>query len=50
MKHFFLASFAALALTAAVVPAAQAHDFHNGSTVAGDSAGTLMQQTAPYSH
>jgi hypothetical protein len=48
MKSLFLASFAALALMAAVVPAANARDFHNGSTVGGNPAATLMQQTAPY--
>jgi hypothetical protein len=48
MKNLFLAAFAALSLTAAVAPLANAATFHNGSTVAGDSQATLMQQTGSY--
>jgi hypothetical protein len=43
MKNFILAAFAALSLTAAVVPVANAH-----STVAGDAQATRMQQTGSY--
>lgn len=49
MKSLFLASLTLLALAITAVPAADARDFHNGSTVAGDSGATLMQRTAPYS-
>jgi hypothetical protein len=48
MKHLILAAFAALSLTAAVAPVANAAVFHNGSTVATDSAATRMQQTGVY--
>jgi hypothetical protein len=48
MKNLFLAAFAALSLSAAVVPVANAAVFHNGSTVAGDAAATRMQQTGQY--
>jgi hypothetical protein len=48
MKKMFLAAVAALSLSAAVVPVAMARDFHNGSTVAGDTAATLQQQTGAY--
>jgi hypothetical protein len=41
MKHLILAAFAALSLSAAVVPAFAA------STVAGDAAATRLQQTGP---
>ena len=44
MKNLILAAFAALSLTAAVVPAANAH-----STIAGDAQATRMQQTGAYS-
>lgn len=44
MKRLFLAAFAALSLTAAIVPAANAR-----STVAGDASATLMQRTGSYS-
>ena len=47
MRNLFFAALAALSLGAAVVPA-YAYDFHNGSTVAGDSAATQMQQTGAY--
>jgi hypothetical protein len=40
MKNLILAAFAALTLSAAVVPAAFAH-----STTAGDAQATRMQQT-----
>jgi hypothetical protein len=40
MKNLILAAFAALSLSAAVVPAAFAH-----STIAGDALATRMQQT-----
>jgi hypothetical protein len=45
MKNLILAAFAALSLTAAIAPAANAAVFHNGSTVAGDAVATRMQQT-----
>jgi hypothetical protein len=48
MKNLILAAFAALSLTAAIAPMANAAVFHNGSTVAGDSAATRMQQTGAY--
>jgi hypothetical protein len=48
MKNLFLAALAALSLAAAA-PAANAASFHNGSTVAGDSAATRVQQTGGYS-
>src|SRR5690349_9881662 len=43
MKNFILAAFAALGLSAAVVPAANA-----ASTVASDAQATRMQQTGAY--
>jgi hypothetical protein len=49
MKNLILAAVAALSLTAAIVPMAHAATFHNGSTVAGDSAATRDQQTGTYS-
>jgi hypothetical protein len=48
MKNLILAAFAALSLTAAAAPLANAAVFHNGSTVAGDSAATRWQQTGAY--
>ena len=48
MKNLFLAALAALSLSAAIVPAAMARDFHNGSTVAGDLSATQEQQTGSY--
>jgi hypothetical protein len=48
MKNLILAAFAALSLTAAIAPMANARDFHNGSTVAGDAVATRMQQTGKY--
>jgi hypothetical protein len=48
MKNLILAAFAALSLSAAVAPLANAAVFHNGSTVAGDLAATRMQQTGGY--
>ena len=47
MRNLFFAALAVLTLGVAVVPA-YAHDFHNGSTVAGDSAATRMQQSGAY--
>jgi hypothetical protein len=44
MRHFILAAFAALSLTAAVAPLAQA-----ASSVADDAQATRMQQTGSYS-
>lgn len=44
MKNLTLAALAALSLSAAVVPAANA-----ASTVAGDAQATRMQQTGSYS-
>lgn len=49
MKNMILAAFAALSLTAAIAPLANAAAFHNGSTVAGDSAATKIQQTGTFS-
>jgi hypothetical protein len=49
MKNLILAAFAALSLSAAVAPLANAATFHNGSTVAGDAAATRTQQTGSYS-
>jgi len=49
MKNMILAAFAALSLSAAVAPVANAAIFHNNSTVAGDSAATQMQQQGGYS-
>jgi hypothetical protein len=48
MKNLILAAFAALSLGAAIVPAANAATFHNGSTVAGDAAATRLQQQGSY--
>jgi hypothetical protein len=48
MKNLILAAFAALTLTAAIAPMANARNFHNGSTVGGDAAATRMQQTGAY--
>ena len=47
MRNLFFAAIAALSLGVAVVPA-YAYDFHNGSTVAGDSAATQMQRLGGY--
>jgi hypothetical protein len=44
MKNMILAAFAALSLTAAIVPAANAN-----STIAGDPQATRMQQTGSFS-
>lgn len=43
MKNLFLAAIAALSLTAAIAPVANAN-----STVAGDRSGTVLQQTGGY--
>jgi hypothetical protein len=48
MKNLILAAIAALSLTAAIAPMANAANFHNGSTVAGDAKATRMQQTGAY--
>jgi hypothetical protein len=48
MKNLILAAFAALSLTAAIAPMANAAAFHNGSSVAGDSVATRMWQTGAY--
>jgi hypothetical protein len=45
MKNLILAAFAALSLSAAAAPLANAASFHNGSTVAGDAGATRYQQT-----
>jgi hypothetical protein len=45
MKNLILAAFAALSLSAAIAPLANAAVFHNGSTVAGDAGATRYQQT-----
>lgn len=44
MKNLILAAFAALTVTAAVAPVANAT-----STIAGDAAATQMQRTGSYS-
>jgi hypothetical protein len=44
MKNLILAVFAALSLTAAIAPVANA-----ASTIAGDAAATRLQQTGSYS-
>jgi hypothetical protein len=49
MKNLVLAAVAALSLSAAIAPLANAATFHNGSTVSGDAAATRMQQTGAYS-
>jgi hypothetical protein len=49
MKNLFLAAFAALSLAVAIAPAASAHEFHNGSTVAGDATITRQEQTGSFS-
>ena len=43
MKYLIRVAFAAISL-ATIAPVANAATFHNGSTVAGDAAATLMQQ------
>jgi hypothetical protein len=48
MKNLFRAALAALSL-ATIAPVANAADFHNGSTVAGNSQATRMVQTGSYS-
>jgi hypothetical protein len=45
MKNLILAAFAVLSLTAFIAPMANAATFHNGSSVAGDSQATRMEQT-----
>ena len=47
MRTLFFTALAVLTLSVAVVPA-YAYDFHNGSTVAGDSAATQIQQLGAY--
>jgi hypothetical protein len=47
MRNLFFSALAALTLSVAVVPA-YAHDFQNGSSVAGDRAATIDQQTGAY--
>nr|WP_294510998.1 hypothetical protein [uncultured Rhodopila sp.] len=49
MKTMFFAALAAISFSAAVVPAASAASFHNGSSVAGNAAATRLQQTGAYS-
>ena len=48
MKNLILAAFAALSLSAAIVPMAHAATFHNGSTVAGDALATRLHQTGAF--
>jgi len=48
MKNMILAAFAALSLMTAIAPVASAASFHNGSSVAGDTAATRLQQTGAY--
>jgi hypothetical protein len=45
MKNMILAVFAAISLTAAIAPLANAAVFHNGSTVDDDAGATRRQQT-----
>jgi hypothetical protein len=47
MRNAFFAALAVLTMSVAVIPA-YAHDFHNGSTAAGDSAATQIQQSGAY--
>nr|WP_294519056.1 hypothetical protein [uncultured Rhodopila sp.] len=49
MKNLILAALAAVSLTGALAPLANAATLHNGSTVAGDAAATRIQQTGGYS-
>jgi hypothetical protein len=44
MKNLILAAFAALSLTAVMLPVANAANTHNNSTIAGDRGATLEQQ------
>ena len=44
MKYLIRAAFFAISL-ATIAPVANAAVFHNGSTVSGDAAATLMQRT-----
>jgi hypothetical protein len=48
MKNLILAAFAALSLTAAIAPVANAAVFRNGSSVAENADATRMQQTGSY--
>jgi hypothetical protein len=48
MKTMILAAFTALSVLAAISPIANAADFHNGSTVAGDRLATQTQQYGAY--
>ncbi len=48
MKNLILAAFAALSLSAAIVPAANAATFHNGSSIADDASATRTQQTGSF--
>jgi hypothetical protein len=48
MKNLFLAAVAALSLSAAVAPLANAAVFHNGSTVSDDAASTRLHQIGAY--
>jgi hypothetical protein len=48
MKNLIRAAFVALSL-ATIAPVANAADFHNGSTIAGNSEATRMVQTGSYS-
>ncbi|WP_428487710.1 hypothetical protein [Rhodopila sp.] len=48
MKNLILAAVAALSLTAAIAPVANAATFHNGSTIAGDTFATRTQQIDNY--
>nr|WP_294501149.1 hypothetical protein [uncultured Rhodopila sp.] len=49
MKNLILAALAAISLTGALAPLANAASLHNGSTIAGDAAATRVQQTGGYS-
>jgi hypothetical protein len=48
-ENLLLAAFGALSMVVTIAPAASAHAFHNGSTVAGDATITRMEQTGSFS-
>jgi hypothetical protein len=50
MKNLIPAAFAALSLSAAIAPVANAAVSHNGSSVAGNADATRMQRTGSYAH
>ncbi len=48
MKTLILAAFAAISLSAAIGPVANAAVFHNGSSIAADAGATRMFQTGSF--